>query len=167
MDTLGGKMHGIQFPIVDVAALDDNFQHVPEETAIFPNGQIVASEGAFADLDHFRLLFPFMPIMPVPTNIASVIVTVANTAYPLTFPDGTQLVHFAGDGTGDYWISFDGAAAVPTQPIIDANPGGKLAFFKPDYTWFYVSGMRQISVTSPTAGRIVQAHCYIVNSRPK
>lgn len=147
------------------AGLGEELDKVDPLTAWLPSRQSVATQGPRNDLGYIRSLFPFLPIMPFPNDVVSVVLTTASLAVDLNLPDGTIIVNFDADGT-DWYISNFGRAVIPNVGAGDSNNQGATAMVHPpNNVFFYTGSLRQISCFSPTAGRIVQARCWITPVR--
>lgn len=109
------------------------------------------------DLFDLRHKFPFLPIMPVPNSVSTVVLDGAN-AQDLPIADGATVAMFLG--SGDFYLSLGGNAVVPTS----INVAKAFSLYKPDRFLFYVRGKQNVSVISPTNGVTVQAWCYITDN---
>lgn len=164
------KKDAFSQPVLDIhgGIIDDTVSEVMDTTAYSPGLQTVAAEGARFDLHYLRMLFPYLPIIPFPDNVATVVCTAANTPYNIDLPDGTVIANFDADGT-DWWLSNFGACVIPTAHVVGGiNISDQLTpLAHPSNWWFYTGSARQFSVASTTPGRIVQAKCYYAKQRPK
>jgi hypothetical protein len=173
--------HALQAPlsmatkVLDIGGvgLGEEFDQTPPKTAYEPGLQRVPSQGVRNDLAWLRMVFPFVPIMPFPDDVVSVVLTTASVAYDMNLPDGTVIVNFDADGP-DWWISNYGRAAIPNVNSTPTSGGdwinaynGSAMVHPPNTQYFYTGSMRQISLVSATAGRIVQARCWIPPGRPR
>lgn len=127
---------------------------VPQEVAIGSSiGDIeYVDQGPVDNLIALRLQFPFMEILPFPARVVSVALN-ANTPTDVNIPDGT--VGIVLRGNGDYFISLNGGAAIPTIGGPDTQ-----SIYKPEGYVMYVGGRHQLSVVAPNAGTVVSFMCY-------
>lgn len=105
---------------------------------------------------------PFVPIVQMPNNVLSALLT-QNVA--LDFPIPSQAKYMRFKGKGDYYVSVNGAAAVPTVAgSIAGAPGGAQmgagVMYKPEETFFYCEEMQSISIVTADVGVIVTAYFY-------
>lgn len=160
-------MDAVRSRFIDLRpALSEELDSVPPTTSFAPEFQRVSPEGPRQDLAYIRSRFPFVPIMPVPDDVVSIVCAVANQAYQLPLPDGTTIVRLAGDGQ-DYWVNFEHqfiTLANMNNPTSDALRNQSL--FRPDYSYFYTGKLTELSVGSATPNRVVQAACWITKVRP-
>lgn len=133
---------------------------VPEETAIRDamTGRLQTPQGPMNTLQSLRIMFPFIPIMPFPDIMRSVVL-VANVAQELVIPDMCQVIILRG--STDYYVSHLGRAEVP----VDATA---MSLYRPDGIAFYVGGKKSLSVITPSAtGCIVTILGYIPPELPQ
>jgi hypothetical protein len=132
---------------------------VPTETGVSPYPNVIAPpQGPRTDLAMLRQQFPFVPIMPFPSQIVGVLLA-AGVAQDLRFPPGTAV--FILSGSGDYFVSMQGNAAIPTAANIESNA----SIFRPEFSWFFTKSSG-VSVIAPNANTYVQAACYIPTDLP-
>jgi hypothetical protein len=112
-----------------------------------------------SDLMALRSQFPFLPVMPFPTVVKTVVLA-ANVAQDLVLADGTTVAMFFG--SADFFLSREGNAVIPSS----VNVAKAFSIFKPDRFLWYTRGMQNVSVISATAGCTVQALCYITQGWP-
>lgn len=156
-------------------AMGEDLDAVPAMTAWNPEGERVAPNSPHTDLAAIRAFFPFLPIMPWPDDIVSVICANSNMAlspvstYDITLPAGTAVITFEADGN-DFYVNVDGNALNPTIAAVGNDPTSDnnrcQSVFAPRGRYWYVGPLHQVSVSSPTAGRVVQVWCWIIKHRP-
>jgi hypothetical protein len=162
----------VQNRFIDIGAVGLALDQVPENTAWQPQGEPVAVKNPRADLAYLRALFPFVPIWPLPDYTISVVCTVAGQSYDINIGAETIVCAFRADSVGittvaDWWINPKGNAAVPTLANNDPNSDGRnQAIQSPTGQLWYVGQLHTVSVCSTTAGRIVQALCWLAPRRP-
>lgn len=100
-----------------------------------------------------RAQLPFVSIMPLPNSSVSVQLA-ANAAQDITFPEGTKVVMFQGDGT--YYVSRNGQAQIPNS----TTPDGSGSIMNPEYTFFYVEEIKSVSVIAPAQTHLT-VHCFM------
>lgn len=158
--------------VIDIGAtgLGEELDSVDPLTQWIPGRTPVPIQGPRTDLTYLRSVFPFLPIMPFPDEVVSLVLPTASTADWLNLPDGTVLCNFDADGQ-DWWISNYSRAAVPTLGSGDPNSSTSLVVgtsmvHPPNNVFFYTGSLRQLSCISTTAGRIIQARCWFAPVRP-
>jgi hypothetical protein len=124
-----------------------------------PNFQ-APSLNPVTDLMELRYEFPFLPIMPFPASLSTVVLA-ANTAQDLPIIDGATVAMFFG--SGDFYLSKLGNAEVPSS----VNVANAQSIYKPTGFLWYVRGLRSVSVIAPNADTVVQALCYITKNWQK
>jgi hypothetical protein len=105
-----------------------------------------------------RSAYPFLAIMQLPQQVQSMKIGNA-AAVNFEIPSGALLALFTG--TENFWISSNGAAFIPTgtgeagdsQSIL--VPAGNLGY------WWYVGGLRALSVYGSSANTLVSAQYYL------
>lgn len=107
------------------------------------------------DLAHLRSEFPFLGIMPPPYRVVALALT-QNVAAALPIPDGAKMMVMRGNM--DYYVSFQGAAVVPTT--LNTNPNINPAewpqsFYAPEGFPIYVGQSVDCSIISPFIGCVV------------
>lgn len=159
--------------VLDIGArgLGEELDSVDPLTQWIPGRTPVPAQGPRFDLQYIRSVFPFLPIMPFPNEVVSLVLPTANTADNLNLPDGTIICNFDADGT-DWWISNYSRAYVPTLGSGDPNsPTNLIAatpmVHPPNSIFFYTGSLRQLSCISTTPGRIIQARCWFAPVRLK
>lgn len=147
-------------PNKDVAPeMQESISTVPEETAIFPfPGVTLPMQTPDANLMHIRHQFPFVAVMPFPYETVAAVM-VKDVAQDITVPDGAVIGRFIGNG--DYWVSHAQRAKVPVAGEQSQS------MFKPEFTYFYLGGVKQFSVVSPTDGTVVQLVTYTADKWPR
>lgn len=146
----------------------DGFDSVNPLAGLVTLGGVQPAQGEVNDLALLRMAFPFLPILPVPFEVVSVVTDAGVTATDLLVPDGAVLGRFLGNG--DYYVSMTGNAVIPSAAeqaasIAQGNQPNK-SMYKPEYTWFYLGGHRSFSVKAPGI-TIVQLHCFSPRGWPQ
>lgn len=112
------------------------------------------------NLAFFRGSFPFVPIVPFPA-FSRVVALVAGVSMDVQVGNH-QLVRFKGNG--DYYISAQNRARIPV--VGDASDQNQ-SLYKPEDEWYYIGGVKQISVIAPGADIVVNFMFYTTENRPK
>lgn len=129
----------------------------------------IVPQGPNNDLAHLRSRFPFVPIIPIMGQYASVFLPISGVADELELPPGTTAIMFSA--SNDYYISLQGNAELPTAANIPArktgNPITFRSFYKPSngILW-YCGNIKHISCIAPNNNTFVGAMCYITNDWP-
>lgn len=129
----------------------------------------MVTQGPNNDLMHFRSRFPFVPVLPLLGQYASVFLPNPNVADEMELPNGTTAIIFSAKD--DFFISIQGNAEVPSALNTPARLSGGLitarSFYKPPsgILW-YVGNIRSLSCVAPNANTFVTALCYITNDWP-
>lgn len=149
-----------------------SFSEIPEETAVAPmegGQQLLTPQGPITDLMSLRSRFPFLPIMPIPPEAASIILDTANVAKDMPIPDGSVLGVFSC--TAPVFVSRNGNAEVPslTNTGMVQDSVQSKSFLLPDklFVSFYVSGIRSLSFANATANTIVSGMFYTPDQYPR
>lgn len=147
----------------------DGFDTVPLLTALRSpiDGHEYPTQDAETDLSFLRYTFPFLPIVSLPFEIVTAVLTI-NAPQDLIVPDGAVMGRFAG--TADYWVSVVGAASVPTAAEVATlaaqNNAPNKSMYKPEWGFIYLGGRRSFSVVAPVTGTIVQLQCWSPRKLP-
>lgn len=96
---------------------------------------------------------PFIPIIPFPNESLAYKLS-AGVAQDINFPTGTKIVMFSGNG--EYYVTRKGNAQVPTS-VHDIDGSG--ALMNPEFCFFYVEEIRQLSAIAPIDMRLT-VHCF-------
>lgn len=96
---------------------------------------------------------PFIQILPFPNETRGYALP-AGVAVDINLPSGTKMIRFVGDG--NYYVSRKGNASAPVGV---ANEDGSGSIMKPEYGFFFVEEISQLSVIS-TAGCNLTVHCF-------
>lgn len=108
------------------------------------------SQNIESDLAWLRADMPFLPIIKTPRSIVTAFMALANTPTEIRIPDGAVMLRFSGDG--DYYVSFEHQAVVPSATM-DPN---LMVVYKPEFAFFYVGAKKTVSVVSAQVNRMVQ-----------
>lgn len=100
-----------------------------------------------------RAQMPFIPIMPFPNESLAYKLT-ANKPQDVQLPAGTKIIMFSGNG--EYFVTRKGNAQVPTG-VHDVDGSG--ALMNPEFCFFYVEEVNQLSVVAPQDMRL-SVHCF-------
>jgi hypothetical protein len=141
---------------------------IPETigTAPFPGVELPA-QNAMTDLMFIRSLFPYLPILPLPSRTVSV-KCMAGVAQEIAVPDGATIARIIG--SDDYYISQHGNAELPVNlPNPSANIGNVFShsMFKPEFSFFYVGGVKALSAISVADNTIVQVLFWSAENWPR
>lgn len=118
-----------------------------------------ADQSAPDNLRALRLQFPYLEVIPVPARSTSIALGTA-VSLDVAIPDG--MVAMILRGNADYYVSFNGAAGIPTVGGVDTQ-----SVYKPEGYVMYVGNKRSFSAIAPNAGTIVTAMFYpLVPIRP-
>ena len=131
---------------------------IPEETAIVPFGQAFTPNSPVNMLHQLRGEYPFVPIMPFPSQVVNLVLTVG-VARDMIFPEGTSL--FILSANADFYACSHGNAEIPTL----ANEQTNKSIFRPEFCWFYAN-QRSLSLIAPASNTFVQALCYVSTRLP-
>lgn len=117
---------------------------IPEETSLGdPNtGEAFTPQGPHNNLRRFRADFPYVPIIPWPREIRTIVLA-QNAARDIEVPDTVTAVFLRS--SGNYYASNHGNAEIPID-------GTSKSAYKPDGIMFYTGGIRTISLISPDVG---------------
>lgn len=132
------------FPFLGLApgeSLDLN--PIPQETALSnpQDDEMFTPRGPINDLMRFRQQFPYVPIIPFPPQVRTVVLA-ANVAKDIDIPDVVVAVLLRGNA--DYYISNHGNAEIPID-------GLSKSIYKPDGIMFFTGGIKNLSVIAPAA----------------
>jgi len=133
---------------------------IPEEAAIATHvgDKQFVPRGPLHDLLILRQQYPFLPIMPLPPRVRTVIVTNIAQAVDLVIPDAAVLMQIRGSGV--YYMSSNGGARVPdatdSQAARDSS-NENMSFYPADGMYWYIGGMKSISIAAPVVNTIVTA----------
>jgi hypothetical protein len=118
-------------------------------------------------LEMLRIQYPFIPIMPPPYQVATLVLQ-ANVARDFIVPVGAAMAMLRGNI--EYYVSFAGSAQVPdlvnTADNVALEQRPK-SFYGPEGYPFYVGGTTSFSVISPFAGCVVTCQFYSVQLLPE
>jgi hypothetical protein len=146
----------------------NNLSKISEVTAIGDaNITNYAAQNATNDLMALRRDFPNMPIIELPAMVGAVNLPIAYQAADLLIPQGAVVAMFSGNQ--DYYMCLHGNADVPgvNSNTIEGSPAQTKSFFAPEKTFFYVSGIRSISVCSPFGNTNVTCLCWVPKEWPR
>ena len=131
--------------------IDHDISTVDPLASIYSLAQpVIPTQDVWNDLDTLRLKMPWLAIELFPPLIRTVFMAVINTATEIHVPSGASIVKFYGPG--DFYVSIGGRAAVPVVGVDSVAT----SLYKPQ-GYYYVGGIKQISVVSAAANAIVQA----------
>lgn len=155
-----------------------DLQTVPTDAGITSpegGGQVISPQGPNNDLASLRSRFPFLPIMPIPTEAAAVILNTAVTQGGVTYyigemriPDGAVLGMFLAND--EIYCSRLGNAEVPSvYNTNDFNNAVCKSFMvsNGDQAAFYVGGVKSLSFASPSSGAVISAMFYAPDQYPR
>ena len=109
-------------------------------------------------LASIRAQFPFLPIIPFPSEVKTLFLPVAGTAADLYFPDGAAVAMFRGNQ--NYLMSLHGNAQVPTAALTgqgEFDTAASKSFFAPEGVPFFIHGVKSASFVSDMANTYVTA----------
>ena len=114
-----------------------------------PGQPIIPTQDIWNNLDTLRLKMPNLPITIIPHSIRTAFMALANTPTDIAVPTSAVIAVFSGPG--DFYVSIGGRAVVPsaTMDVEAASMYNPLGFY-------YIGGVKQISVVSPNVNGIVQ-----------
>lgn len=155
-DWAGGRME--PFPMAGHTASQKN------HSVIAGHNNAVAQpvQSPDVDLSWLRVGFPYVPILPMPNDVVSVLLDGTN-AQDIDIPRSAVLVRFEGT-TNDWVVGLFGQAEYPTATNSKAtltNPTANKSVVCPRNTFFYCRGLGQISVNSKTASCVVSASFWL------
>ena len=100
-----------------------------------------------------RAMNPFVPIVMFPLT-AKAAVLAANVAQDIPIPSGAKYVILKG--TGDYWVSVQGAASVPVASV-GLTDDNIAPILRPDDVIFYCEEIKSISVVADAIVKVSAA----------
>jgi len=131
---------------------------LPDNMGIQQQGFNISALTPHAVLAAIRAKFPFLPIMPLPSETKTVFLATAGVASEMYLPDGAAVAMFRGNQ--NYLMSLHGNAQVPTAALSgqgDQDPAAVKVFFAPEGVPWFVHGIRTISFVSDIPNTYVTA----------
>ena len=130
----------------------------PESMGIEQQGFPISALDPHSVLQGVRANFPFLPIMPLPSETKTIFLGTAGVAVDMILPDGAAICMLRGNQ--NYLMSLHGNAQVPTAANTgqgDQDPAAVKVFFAPEGVPWFVHGIRSISFVSDIANTYVTA----------
>lgn len=103
--------------------------------------------------------FPYLPILPVPSNVVTVALA-ANVPQDIKIPDGTIMGLFFGSGT--YYVGLHGNAEIP----VAGNQEASKSIYRPERFAFYLANKKALSLISADAACVVTLLTYTFEQLP-
>lgn len=131
---------------------------LPDNMGIVQQGFEISRLDPNSVLQGVRAQFPFLPIMPLPSETKTIFMATAGIAVEMYLPDGAAIAMFRGNQ--NYLMSLHGAAQIPTAALAgqgDQDPLAVKVFFAPEGVPWFVHGIRTISFVSDIANTYVTA----------
>lgn len=149
-----GSASGVQ-PIINEQSDFIPYQSMPADTQ-------TARGFVYDDLFRMRVNYPHVPILEFPNVARTLRLTTHAVLYELEFPDGAQLAKFAVS-TGSVLIWNRAIKTDLSDIAANAGRGGTNTIRNADSPflvvgqsdWFYVQGMKGVSVMSPDTDAII------------
>lgn len=114
----------------------------------FPGSPGLRPSDAFEDLSHYRMEYPFVPIMPLPTFVLTKVLTM-NVAANIDVPSGMALGMIKANGP--FWVSWKETATIPVAPSSTWDYASSNAAYNMIDTLFYIAHVKQLSFISDAA----------------
>ena len=108
-------------------------------------------------LNALRAQLHSVAIIPFPMKTILVVASTINYVQDVTLPDNTQMVMFTANPNADFFVSVNGQIQFPVAT--DTTGGG--AMYSPRDQWFYVKGLKNLSIGLPTLNAVVSMLCHI------
>jgi hypothetical protein len=144
---------------------------VPELTAIGgnPGAPLYTPQGPVNNLSALRNQFPFLPVIPLPTEAVAIFLPVSGTPVEMRIPDGAAAMMLTGSAV--FYLGLQGNAELPVAGNTPASgyeaKGLCKSFIPPTNFLFYVAGLRTISFVAPNNNTAVTALFYAPNEMPR
>lgn len=134
-------------------ASDEHFLNVADSTYNEMKRRITNPE-----LIALRGQNPFVDIVPFPMKSLFIVATKDNDTRDVTLPDGCQMVRFSANAI-DFFVGVNGQVTMP--PVEDVS--GNAPLYNPVDCWYYVKGLRNISIGLALESTGVSIQCHIQN----
>lgn len=104
-----------------------------------------------------RSQHPFVDIVPLPAKNLLVVAAINNDVREVQLPGNCQMVRFSAN-TVDFYVSFQGNVQMP--PVEEVTNGNG-SMYAPTHQWYYVKGLRSLSIGLALANTAVSIQCYV------
>lgn len=129
------------------AALD--LGYINEEVGVVSmlSGEVWTPQGPENALMKFRAQFPFVPVIPFPPQVRTVMLA-PNAPLEIEVPDMVEACMFRG--SSDYYICNHGNASIPVVGELRTDYQSK-SIYRPDGIMFFTGGIKAFSIIAPAA----------------